>query len=208
LVDSDDRGRCRRKPEGPATVGSCVAINRSPLLAHVFNMWDLITALTEMLLNSSKKLTTRTSAALVAALLAIGAPPVAAVPGTSGRARASKALNANERANLHLVRASGSTLYEEGQASGTLSGRVRAQLHVGAAFTGTLVVYTREGEVKARGQAQPRSGRYPWESFTGTATITGGTHRYVHAHSSGTFSGAFNRKTYAVMLQTRGRLYF
>jgi hypothetical protein len=161
-----------------------------------------------MRLDRSKELTTRTSAALVIALIAIVTPPVAAVAGTSSRVGAAHVLNANERANLHLVHASGSTLYEEGQASGSLAGSVRAQLHAGATLTGTLVVNTRDGEVKAHGDAQPDGGRYPWESFKGTATIAGGTGRYAHAHGRGTFFGAFNRRTYAVTVQTRGRLYF
>jgi hypothetical protein len=105
------------------------------------------------------------------------------------------------------VRASGSTLYEEGQAHGALSGNVRARLHVGATFSGSFVFSTREGEIEGRGSAQPSSAAGPIESFAGADHITGGSGRYAHAHGSGRLSGTFNRRTYAVVLQTSGTMY-
>jgi hypothetical protein len=108
---------------------------------------------------------------------------------------------------MHLVHASGSTLYEEGQAHGALSGNVRAQLHVGAAFNGTFVFSTHGGEIEGHGSAQPHSAGGPIESFAGADEITGGSGRYAHAHGSGRISGTFNRRTYAVVLQTSGTMY-
>ena len=39
-------------------------------------------------------------------------------------------------------------------------------------------------------------------------SITRGTGRYVHAHGSGGFYGVLNRKTYALTVQTTGRLSY
>jgi hypothetical protein len=125
-----------------------------------------------------------------------------------GHARAARALSGNDNATLHLVHADGSTLYEEGQASGSLPGAVRAWLHIGATFTGPFVFYTRSGAIMGHGSGEPHEGRYPYESFSGTAEITGGTSRYTHVHGRLGFFGVFNRNGDAVQLQTRGTLAY
>jgi hypothetical protein len=116
-------------------------------------------------------------------------------------------ISASGQAELHLTHASGSTLYEEGQAHGALSGSVRARLDVGASFNGSFIFTTRDGEIEGRGSAQPHSTGGSIESFAGTDHITGGSGRYAHAHGSGRLSGTFNRRTYAVVLQTSGTMY-
>jgi hypothetical protein len=116
-------------------------------------------------------------------------------------------VSANAEGELHLVHASGSTLYEEGRAHGALSGDVHAQLHVGATFSGSFVFFTSGGEIEGRGSAQPHSAAGPIESFAGSDRITGGSGRYAHAHGSGRLSGTFNRRTYAVVLRTSGAMY-
>jgi hypothetical protein len=116
-------------------------------------------------------------------------------------------ISASAEGALHLVHVSGSTLYEEGQAHGALSGNVRAQLHVGATFSGSFTISTRQGKLEGRGSAQPHSAGGPIESFAGSDRITGGSGRYAHAHGGGRLSGTFNRRTYAVVLQTRGTVY-
>jgi hypothetical protein len=123
-------------------------------------------------------------------------------------ARATSALSLNENASLHVVHASGSTLYEEGRGSGSLAGTMRAWLVIGATYTGHFVFTTHHGEITGRGSAQPSQGAYPYESFSGSASITGGTGRYRHAHGRLGFYGALNRKTDAVQFQTRGTLSY
>ena len=91
-----------------------------------------------------------------AVLLLLVAPTGVVVPLASASLRqgdrtvsahAARTVNGNDNASLHLVHASGSTLYEEGQASGSLPGRVRGTLRVEATFTGRFTIYTRSGQI-------------------------------------------------------------
>jgi hypothetical protein len=128
---------------------------------------------------------------------------------TSGApaARAAHTLNATDTAHLHYVSSSGSSLYEEGSASGTLRGSMRAHFDVGPTFSGSFTIYTHAGTIKGRGKATPSgSGRY--ESFSGSLVATGGTGRYAHAHGHAGLYGTFDRKTYALVVQTTGQLSY
>jgi hypothetical protein len=138
-------------------------------------------------------------------VLGAGAATVSASPGL--RAHAAAALNGSANCYAHYVRASGSTLLEEGRCAGPLSGSIRAYLHVEAAFSGTFIFYTRYGEIKGYGTARPHgSGHY--ESFAGTLVATGGSGRYTHAHGRSGLYGVFDRETYGLTAQTRGTLYY
>jgi hypothetical protein len=123
-------------------------------------------------------------------------------------AYAAHVLSGNDNATLHLVHANGSTLYEEGRASGSLPGAVHAWLHVGAYFAGHFVFYTRSGAISGDGSAKSHQGRYPYVSFSGTANITSGTHRYIHVRGSLGFYGVLNRNNSSVQMQTRGTLTY
>jgi hypothetical protein len=159
------------------------------------------------------------TAAIAGALAAVAlGMPASAGAGTAhrgaraltpgARARAAHHRSGNATAHLHLVRSSGgSTLIEEGSVSGGLSGRMRARLHVGATFTGSFTFYARGGQIRGRGSAHPHgSGRY--QSFAGTEVITGGTGRYAHARGHGRMYGKFDRRTYAVVIHTRGTIFY
>jgi hypothetical protein len=123
------------------------------------------------------------------------------------RAVAAHALRGSETAHLHLVRADGADLLEEGFVSGRISGQMHARLHLGTTYTGSLTTYTRYGSIKGHGGAVPHgTGRY--QSFAGSIVITGGTGRYIHAHGRSGFYGVFDRRTYAVIVQTTGTLYY
>jgi len=145
-------------------------------------------------------------AAFMACCVILGSAAV----GAKGLAHAgaARALSGDDDAILHLVHVDGSTLYEEGRASGSLPGAVHAWLDIGATFTGRFVFYTRSGELIGRGSATPHQGRYPYESFSGSAEITGGTSRYTHVRGRLGFYGVLNRKGDAVQLQTRGTLAY
>jgi hypothetical protein len=147
---------------------------------------------------------------LVLATLAAGAlPAVAPAAGATPdpRVRAAHAVTGTETGRLHFLRSSGSRLFEEGPASGPLPGHIKADLDVGATFSGTVTIYARGGTVTGHGTATPHgSGRY--ESFAGTLTVTGGTGRYAHARGHGGFYGTFDRKTYAVVVQTTGKYFY
>lgn len=134
--------------------------------------------------------------ALLLGVLALGAPPSLA-----------SSMNASDAAHLRFIRNAGSLLIEEGTATGTLPGNMKARCSIGAIVHASFTIYTRYGSIRGRGTATPRaSGIY--ESFAGTLLATGGTGRYAHAHGHAGLYGVFNRKTYALTLQTTGRLSY
>jgi hypothetical protein len=94
-------------------------------------------------------------------------------------------------------------VFEEGTATGKLPGRMKADLTIGSTFTGSCTIYTQGGSITGRGTATPHgSGRY--ESFHGTLAITGGTGRFAHAHGRTELYGTFDRRTFALVIQTKG----
>ncbi len=122
-------------------------------------------------------------------------------------ARAAHTLQATDTAHLHYVHSSGSLLLEEGSASGTLPGTMRANVRVGPTTSGTFTIRNRYGTIRGRGSAKLHgSGTY--ESFAGTLVAEGGTGRYAHAHGRAGLYGLFDRRTYALTVQTTGRLLF
>jgi hypothetical protein len=122
-------------------------------------------------------------------------------------AHAAHALKATDTAHLRYLAASGALLLEEGQARGTLPGKMRARVSVGAIFSGSFVTYTRYGTIRGRGIATPHgSGTY--ESFAGTLVITGGSGRYTHAHGTAGLYGTFDRDNYSFVVQTTGTLLY
>ncbi len=116
-------------------------------------------------------------------------------------------MKASDTAHLHYVSASGSLLYEEGTASGTLLGSMHVRFDVGAVFTGSFTIYTRGGTITGRGSATPHgSGIY--ESFAGSLLVNGGSGRYAHARGRAGLYGTFNRNTYGLLVQTTGTLLY
>jgi hypothetical protein len=122
-------------------------------------------------------------------------------------ARASQALNATTTAHLHLVKAEGSELFEEGAVSGALPGSMQAELKTGAVYTGSFTTHTHAGSIKGHGTATPHgAGRY--QSFSGTFIVTGGTGRYTRVSGRAGLYGVFDRRTDAVTVQTTGKLSY
>jgi hypothetical protein len=118
-----------------------------------------------------------------------------------------RSVSGTDTGHLHFVRASGSLLFEEGSSSGALPGRMRVHMNIGATFTGSFTIYTNGGTISGRGSAVPHgSGRY--ESFAGSFVASHGTDRYRHVHGHGGLYGTFDRRTYAIVFQTTGRLSY
>jgi hypothetical protein len=138
-------------------------------------------------------------AALLAALA--GGTLIVAAPA------AANTLRATDTAHLHYISASGSLLYEEGQASGTLPGSMRVHLDVSSTLSGGFTIYTRGGSIRGHGEATPH-GAGVYESFAGTLVVTGGTGRYAHAHGRTGLYGTFDRENYGLVVQTTGTLAY
>lgn len=125
----------------------------------------------------------------------------------AGPAHAAHVLKATDTAHLHYISSSGSLLFDEGKATGTLPGNMRVHLDLGTTFTGTFTIYTSRGSIQGHGSATPHgSGTY--ESFSGTLTVTGGSGRYAHAHGRGGLYGTFDRDNYALVIKTTGSLTY
>lgn len=128
--------------------------------------------------------------------------------GRSVAARAARTLDATDTAHLNWIHSSGSLLYEEGWATGDLPGKMRAHCDVGPVVTADFTIYVRGGGViYGRGSAKAHgTGRY--QSFAGTLVVTHGSGRYTHAHGRAGLYGVFDRRTYALTVQTTGRLFY
>jgi len=127
--------------------------------------------------------------------------------GSSLTAHAASTLNITDTAKLHDTGGSGSLLHESGSASGTLPGSMKAECNIGAELTTNFTIYAAGGTIKGHGTATPHgSGTY--ESFAGTLVATGGTGRYAHAHGRAGLYGTFDRRNYALTVQTTGKLSY
>ena len=126
---------------------------------------------------------------------------------TRPEAHAARTLKATDTAKLHKVSASGSLLLEEGTATGTLPGKMRASVNVGATISGSFTFYLHGGTIKGHGEATPH-GEGTYESFAGIVTVKGGTGRYAHAHGETKLYGTFDRNNYALVIQTAGKLTY
>jgi hypothetical protein len=136
-----------------------------------------------------------------AAARTIGGPPVA---------HTARTLKATDKAELHKVSVSGSNLVEEGKATGTLPGKMRADVNVGASISGNFTIYVHGGgTIKGHGTATPH-GSGPYESFKGSIVVTGGTGRYIHAHGHTGLYGTIDRESeeYPLVIQTTGTLSY
>jgi hypothetical protein len=124
-------------------------------------------------------------------------------------ARAARTLKATDTAHLHKVSVSGSLLIEEGKATGTLPGKMRASVNVSATISGTFTFYLHGGTIRGHGEATPH-GEGTYESFAGTVTVKGGTGRYAHAHGQTKLYGTIDRQTeeYPLVIQTTGTLSY
>ena len=145
---------------------------------------------------------------MLAGAASVAIEPAAADGATRPRAaRAARTLKATDSAHLRYISASGSLLYEEGKASGTLPGSMRVHFDVGATFSGSFTIYTHGGTITGHGTATPH-GAGVYESFSGSLVVTRGSGRYAHAHGRAGLYGTFNRDTYGLVVQTTGALIY
>lgn len=135
---------------------------------------------------------------------------VAHASGTSSppTANAAHVIDAKDQAHLHLTSTNGSLLIEEGPVTGAIPGTVKANFTIAANVTSTFTIYARSGgSITGQGSGALHS-TGTTSSFGGSLKVTGGSGRYKHAHGTGGFSGQINRKTFAVTVQTSGKLSY
>jgi hypothetical protein len=130
-------------------------------------------------------------------------------PAVSGpTARVARALYIRDEGHLHLVHESGSLLVEEGAATGTLPGSVKVRFDVGPTISAQFTIYARGGgSISGHGSGALHS-TSAYSTFGGSLSVTSGTGRFRRARGSGGLYGAINRRTYALTVQTVGKLSY
>ena len=147
--------------------------------------------------------------ALVLAV-ALGAPGAIAStpqPPRQVAATASRTLDVTDTAHLKLAHNGGEYIIEEGVATGSLPGKVRATLEIGPTVVAKFTIYTSAGTISGQGSGKPK-GRSEEPSFAGVMSVSHGTGRYQHAHGRGGFYGTLNRVSYKMVVQTTGDLSY
>lgn len=122
-------------------------------------------------------------------------------------AHVARTLTVKDTGHLHRVRQGGEYITEEGPATGTIPGRVKAYLETGAIVVAKFTIYTSVGTISGVGSGKPK-GNPEEPSFAGTMTVSHGTGRYKHVHGHGGFYGTLNRSTYKMLVQTTGTLSY
>jgi hypothetical protein len=111
--------------------------------------------------------------------------------------------------NLHLVGRPGHVAYAKGTVSGTFSGTTSVR-YTAIGSTGgeaTFTMYPSSGGSMTGRSVTHGHAVGPTAYFTGTATITGGTGRWAHAHGTGlSFSGSLDRQNYHSTSVTSGNI--
>jgi hypothetical protein len=155
------------------------------------------------------------AAPIGAALLAMGSLAMAWSAAYASKAppaaHAAHALNATDTAYLEYIqsRSSGSQVYEVGKAYGTIPGKMRVHLNT-ENYSGSFTIETHAGNINGHGSATPNEQEGSnYVSFRGSLVVKGGTGRYAHAHGTAKLYGTFeHKKTYALVIQTTGRLSY
>ena len=144
--------------------------------------------------------------AVTAALAGAAAPSEA----RAGTARGAASASVKDEGKLHLIKSSGSTLYDEGIAHGSLPGKVKIRfLYNGNPQVGAqITIYAHSGTIVAHANARLSNPSSSSPSFKGKLTISSGSGRYAHAHGSGQLYGVFYRRSYAITVQTEGTLQY
>jgi hypothetical protein len=148
------------------------------------------------------------TAILFGAIPAMSAPGAIGAASKSPGAMAARSTSISDKSTLHRVKTIGNTLIEEGNAEGTLKGRVKISLdleEVGSA-TSHFVMYLPGGNLLGHANGKAATPKEDWESFGGNMWIDHGTGRYAHVSGSGKMYGALNRHTYVFVVQVTGRV--
>lgn len=146
--------------------------------------------------------------AIIAACAGIGVPARAAV--SAPTAAAARTLNIRDEGHLRFIKSSGSRLIDEGRATGSFPGWVKASFTYNGEPTvsAQITIYGKGGTISARGSGRLSSPASPSPSFRGHMSVTGGSGRYAHVHGSGEMFGVFYRRSYGLTVQAIGKLSY
>jgi hypothetical protein len=124
-------------------------------------------------------------------------------------ARAARSMSVSESAHLRLTSRQGTRVFnEKGNMAGTIPGSLVMQMNIAhygrAAITFTL--YAKDGTLAGKGEASfYAAGNTAY--FTGSLSLTHGTHKYAHAAARGLkIQGSFQRNNFAVYVTVKGTL--
>jgi hypothetical protein len=121
-------------------------------------------------------------------------------------AGAARNISISETATLLPVGRPGHILNERGSVSGTYDGSIEAQVVkvTNRISEATITVYTNGGSLKAKGITHARNPQGAIASFTGSASISGGTGRWAHASGTVTFDGTVDRQNFHATEEIHG----
>ena len=133
-----------------------------------------------------------------------------AVASHSYQAHVARTLTVKDEGNLHFVKSSGSTLIDEGHATGTLPATVRIHFVYDGNpnVSSHIYIYSSHGTILLSATGRLSSPTNPNPSFSGTFTITSAAGRYSHARGGGKLYGVYHRRSYGMLVQTQGTLHY
>jgi hypothetical protein len=123
------------------------------------------------------------------------------------QAHAASVLSVNDTGRLRFTGESGSQLIEEGPATGTLPGSVRARLVVGTTVSVGFTIYLHGGTISGQGYAKLNPGKGAYASFSGSLKVSHGSGHYAHASGNGGLFGTIDRENDNATVQVVGRLH-
>jgi len=149
---------------------------------------------------------------LAMSLLALAYMALAASAALSAapRGHVAKTIAVNDTGHLYLANpnSASNTLIEEGKATGTLPGSVRASLTVGTSTVRVgFTIYLHGGTITGHATASFNPGKGEYASFRGSVSVSHGSGHYAHARGSGQIYGSINRTTDNANVQVIGQLH-
>lgn len=131
-------------------------------------------------------------------------------PTAGALASPSRTLSVYDEGHLRWVRSSGNQVIDEGQANGTMPGRVIVNFTYNGSPTvyASFTIYTHGGSIRGNAKGKLSNPTSTSPSFRGALTLSGGAGRYTHARGSGELFGVYYRRSYGMTVQTRGHLQY